>query len=269
MHVEFLFSCNLPVRPIRPTTPNPLADAVNAPNRHGMCPAKKRNYVNNENQYPVNMKSRRIIQLVILLAAAAFLHSQLAQAQVRTGGAAPAGSPPVGVRPAGMQPMGVAPAEAPSVGVPPAGNPPGGLPLPATPPALVPPAGTPPVGVPSEGTPIMGVAPAGTPLPGGNVTPLNLGAPPTLNTPQNNAMRPMTNHPFSRPPGANGFGPRGGRRDGDGDADDMRRRQPNGFDRRFNRNGTNGAPAAGPTGASGEGTSSQPATPQGVPAAPR
>jgi hypothetical protein len=183
------------------------------------------------------MKSARIIQLVTLLAATAFLHSHLAQAQVRAGGPVPAGSPPVSAPPAGIQPAGA------------------------------PQAGTPPTGIPPAGAPPMGIPPAGTPAPGGIGTPPDLGTPPTLNTPNNAAPRMMTNGSFTRRFGTNGFNRRG--RDGDGDADDMRRFQPYRADRWRNRNGTNGAPVRGATAVTGGATNALPATPQGVPSAPR
>ena len=193
------------------------------------------------------MKSRRIIQLVVLLAATAFLHSHLAQAQVRSGGTVPAGSPPANLPRPGMQPM----------GVPPVG----------TPPTVVPPAGVPQAGLPPAGASPVLLPQAGTPVPGGLGTAPDLGIPPTLNTPNNAVSRTMTNGSLSRPFGTNGFGRRGGRRDGDGDADDMRWRRPYGSYRRDNRNGTNGVPGAGARGFD-SGTNGLTA-PQGVLSAPR
>jgi hypothetical protein len=184
------------------------------------------------------MKSRSIVQLVVVLAATALLQSQLAQAQVRRVGSAPAAGPVAGAPAASLPSAGT-----PVVSVPPTGNPPGGLPLPATPPNIVP--------------------PAGTQAPGGMGTPPDLGMAPTLTTPNNNVMRPMTNQPFGRPSGTNGFDRWGGR----GDGDDMRRIQPYGSNRWDNRIGTNGAPGAGARGFEG-GTNSL-TSPQGVLSAPR
>ena len=157
------------------------------------------------------MKTRQVIQMVILLAATVGVHGLFAQAQARSGGTPPAGAPPAGVPPAGT----------PRAVVPPPGVPPGGVP-----PAVVPPTGNPP-GVPPAVTP-----PAGT-------------TPPNLISPNNGVSGAMTTGNLNPPSGTNGFywrGTnglfRGGTNDfyrrgrGDGDADDIRPRRPRGLDRR-------------------------------------
>jgi hypothetical protein len=55
------------------------------------------------------MKSRRVIQLVILLAATAGVHGHFAQAQVGSGSNRPAGTPPAGTPPAVVPPTGTLP----------------------------------------------------------------------------------------------------------------------------------------------------------------